>query len=221
MRKYLYLLTLTLLSVLPAGAQNLHFKFGGGLASHFGSSAQPVGAFKAGLGYELELDQHWSFTPTLEIYGKGWKNPNATVFKLDGDGNQLFDEKGNPLTGIMSRSASQNYLELPLLFSYFVRTGEARYIVFTAGPYVAYGISGKQKTKGDTEKPGAERYYYEKKTFSESGTHRFDYGVQTSVGYQFPSGVLVGIEADFGLARFNSAGDRNVSGLITVGYKLR
>lgn len=220
LRRSLLLMLLVVSASLAATAQSIHFKFGGGLSSHYGS-AQAVGAFKIGVGYELEFDQHWSFTPALEIYGKGWKNPNATVFKFDGDGNQLYDDKGNPLTGIMSRSATQNYLELPLLFSYFLRTGESRYVVFSAGPYVAYGLSGKQKTKGDTEKPGADRYYYEKKTFSEPGTHRFDYGVQASVGYQFASGVVIGLEGDFGLAKFNAAGDRNVSGLITVGYKLR
>ena len=220
MRGYLILLLSLLYACPQAGAQSLHFKFGGGLASHYGQ-AQAVGAFKIGVGYELELDQHWTFTPGLEIYGKGWKNPNETVYKLDANGDKLYDEDGNPLTGIMNRSATQNYLELPLVFSYFLRTGEARYVVLSAGPYVAYGISGKQKTKGDTEKPDAQRYYYEKKTFSEPGTHRFDWGVQASVGYQFPSGVTVGIEADFGLAKFNAAGDRNVSGLFTVGYKLK
>lgn len=218
-RLHLFLLFLTLCAPI-ARAQSFHFKFGGGLSSHYGS-AQAVGAFKLGVGYEWELDQHWAITPMLEFYGKGWKNPNETVFKLDEYGEQLKDDDGNPLTGIMSRSATQDYMEIPILVTYYWRTGEARYVVLSAGPYVAYGVGGKQKTKGDTEKPGAERYYYEKKTFSEPNTHRFDCGVQAMVGYQFASGITVGIEADFGLAKFNVAGDRNVSGLITIGYKLR
>lgn len=40
------------------------------------------------------------------------------------------------------------------------------------------------------------------------------------VGYQFPMGMTLGIEADFGLAKFNTAGRRNISGLISIGYKL-
>ena len=122
--------------------------------------------------------------------------------------------------GIMNRSATQNYLQLPLLFSYYLRTGESRYVVFSAGPYVAYGITGKQKTKGDTARPGAERFYYEKKPFTDPGTPRFDAGIQAMVGYQFPMGMPLGIEADFGLAKFNTAGRRNISGLISIGYKL-
>lgn len=210
-----------LLSLIPTmlSAQNLHLKLGGGFSSHYGS-AQVIGAFKIGLGYEIEFNQHWSFTPGLEVYGKGWKDPNQTVYVFDQEGNQMFDEEtGEPLLGIKNRSATQNYLELPLLFNYYWRLGESRYIMLSAGPYVAYGIGGKQKTKGDTEQSGAERYFYENKTFDEPHTHRFDYGVQTFVGYQFPSSITVGVEADWGIGNFNAAGSRNVSALISLGYK--
>lgn len=221
MRRAIFLLLSFLFVALAAVAQGVHISFGGGLASHYGQ-AQAVGAFRIGVGYEVEFDQHWTFTPGIEVYGKGWKDPNESVFVFDDQGNQMFDEEtGDPLVGIRSRSATQNYLQIPLLFSYYLRTGEARYVVFSAGPYVAYGIAGKQKTKGDTERPGAEKFYYEKKTFKEPGTHRFDVGLRGKVGYQFASGFMLGLEADFGLAKFNKAGDRNISGLISIGYKLR
>lgn len=201
-------------------AQNLHFKLGGGLASHYGS-AKAVGAFKIGLGYEIELTQHLTFTPSFEVYGKGWKAPNEEVLVYDEETHQpILNEDGTPRKGIMSRSATQNYLEIPLLFSYYFRTGESRYVVLTAGPYVAYGVNGKLKTKGDTQQSGADRYYYENKTFKEAGTHRFDFGIQTFLGYQFPSSFTVGIEADWGIAKFNTSGKRNVSALVSIGYKL-
>ena len=132
----------------------------------------------------------------------------------------MFDEEtGKPLLGIKNRTATQNYIEVPLLFSYYWRMGESRYVVLSAGPYVAYGVGGKQKTKGDTEQSGVERYFYENKTFDEPGTHRFDYGVQTFVGYQFPSSITVGVEADWGIGKFNASGSRNVSALVSLGYK--
>lgn len=219
MRKLLF--ALFLLFPFAASAQNFQFKFGGGLASHYGE-AECVGAFKVGVGYEWEFDQHWTITPSIEVYGKGWKDPNETVFVFDENGEQMFDEEtGEPLTGIMNRSATQNYLQIPVLMSYYLRTGESRYVVFSAGPYMAYGISGKQKTKGDTERPGAEKFYYENKTFDEPGTHRFDAGIQARLAYQFASGITLGIEGDFGLVKFNRNGDRNVSGLVSIGYKLK
>lgn len=201
-------------------AQNVHFNLGGGLSSHYGS-AKVVGAFKIGLGYEIEMGQHWTFTPSFEVYGKGWKDPNEEVLVYDEETHEpLYNEDGTLRKGIMSRSATQNYLEVPLLFSYFFRMGESRYIILSAGPYVAYGVNGKQKTKGDTQQSGAGRYYYENKTFKEAGTHRFDCGMQTSIGYQFPSSVTIGLEADWGIAKFNVAGKRNISALFTLGYKL-
>lgn len=214
-----HILPLLLLLPLTATAQGIHLKFGGGLSSHYGSD-QMIGAFKIGIGYEVELTQHWSFTPGIEVYGKGAKNPNQTAYVFDPNHNQLYNpDTGQPLTGIINRSATQNYLEVPLLISYYLRTAPSSYIIVSAGPYLAYGLSGKQKTKGDTQQSGSQRYYYEQKTFNEPGTHRFDCGVQTYLGYQFPSSVSVGLEADWGIAKFNTAGRRNVSALIALGYK--
>lgn len=220
MRILFIILSFFLCFSFSSNAQNLSFNIGGGLASHYGK-AQSVGAYKIGIGYEIEFDQHFTFTPMLEFYGKGWKESDAIVAKLDANGDQLYDEDGNALTGICNRTATQNYLEIPFLFNYYLRTGESRYVKFSLGPYIAYGINGKQKTKGDTTQPDASRYYYEKKTFKEEGTKRFDCGILTLIGYEFPSGLTLGLEGDFGLAKFNNMGDRNVSGLICLGYKLK
>lgn len=206
-------------SLLPA--QSLLFKIGGGLSSHYGKD-KSIGAYKIGVGYEWEFNQKWTFTPVLEVYGKGWKDRDTRVFVTDDSGNRVTDPAtGEEKTGVMSRSATANYIELPLLFSYYVRTGEGRYIVFSAGPYLAYGLTGRQKTKGDAVQTGSEKLFYEKNTFRQSGTHRFDAGVQTMAGYQFPSSLILGIEADWGVTKFNTAGKRNVSALISLSYKLR
>lgn len=221
MKKQFLIILLLAFTAFTASAQNVQFKLGGGFSSHFDGSSEVVGAFKIGVGYEWEFNQHWTFTPVLSVYGKGWKDPNQRVFVYDDAGNQRFDElTGQPLTSIRNRTTTANYVEIPLLFSYYLRTGESRYVVFSAGPYVACGVSGKQKTKGDGEKQGSEKLYYEEKTFNEVGVHRFDAGIQTMVGYAFPSGFTLGLEADFGLAKFNTSGDRNVSALISLGYKL-
>lgn len=216
----LRLLFLLLALPLMAAAQSVHFKLGGGLSSHYGS-AEAVGAYKIGVGYEVELGQKWAITPGIEFYGKGWKDPDVLQPALDTDGNPVVNDAGEQMYATVNRTATQYYLQVPVLVSYFHRTGEARYVVFSAGPYFAYGVGGKRKTKGDTRFAGAERYYYETKTFDEAGTHRFDCGLQLFAGYQFANGFTVGLEADFGLCKFNSAGDRNLSGLISLGYKLK
>ena len=90
---------LSVACALPAAAQNLTLKVGGGLASHYKDS-RPVGAFKLGLGYEFELDQHWTVEPSLVFYGKGWKEPDEQVAIRDDEGEQIYDEEGNPLVGV-------------------------------------------------------------------------------------------------------------------------
>ncbi len=222
MKRKLFSLLLAL-AALPAAlpAQNLLFKIGGGFSSHYGQD-KSVGAYKIGVGYEWEFNQRWTFTPVLEVYGKGWKDRDTRVTMFAPDGSPVIDAAtGEVRTGLMSRSATANYLELPLLFSYYIRTGESRYIVFSAGPYVAYGLTGRQKTKGDAVREGSEKLYYEKNTFRQSGAHRFDAGVQTMAGFQFPSSLILGIEADWGVTKFNVQGKRNVSALVSLSYKLK
>lgn len=217
-RQYLLFLLFVVAGSLPAAAQNLQLKVGGGLSTHY-SDAQTIGSFKVGLGYEVEFDQHWTVTPSLLVYGKGWKNHDQRVFVYDEDQNQVFEEDGTPRTCNKSRTTTANYLELAVPFNYYFNVGTDAYIVVSAGPYAAYGISGRQDTKGDTEAEGSQKLFYQKKTFKEQGVHRFDAGLTAGAGYQFPSHFTVGLEADFGLTHFSTAGDRNLSVLVTLSYQ--
>lgn len=213
-----FLCALLMLAATPASAQHLMLKAGGGLAKQFGDS-KPVGAFKIGLGYEYEFDQHWTLTPSLLFYGKGWKAPDVQVQVIDDETLEpAIDENGNPLMSTKSVSSSANYVELPVILSYYFRTGEDRYIVLGAGPYAAVGVAGKTKTKGDGQRIGSEKLFYKENTF-ENGALRFDAGIQAYGGYQFPSGLIVGIEADFGMVKFRADGQRNLAALVSLTYR--
>ena len=185
------------LLAVPASAQHFQLKAGGGLSTQYGA-AHSVGAYRFGVGYEMELDQHWSVSPALMFYGKGWKSPDAWVPVLDDGGLPVLDDEGNQTYSLMSRSVAAGYLELPLLVNYYHRLAAQRYLVFSAGPYVAYGVSGKVKTKGDAR--------------------RFDAGFQVAAGYQFPSKITLSLEADFGLVRFAPGAGRNLSALVGLTY---
>lgn len=123
MRRLFLCLVLLCAVALSAPAQNLMLKAGGGLSSHYKDS-RPIGAFKFGLGYEFELDQHWTVEPSLVFYGKGWKEPDETVFIRDEEGGIVYDEAGNPLTGIRNTSATANYIELPVVVHYYTHARE-------------------------------------------------------------------------------------------------
>lgn len=209
---------LLLLLAMPAAAQHLQMKIGGGFASHH-ADAKLVGAFKAGLGYEIELSQHLTVTPWLTAYAKGWKDKDQVVKYYDEHGNPILNADGTQRTGIKSRTTSANYLEVPVLFNYYLRLDESRYVVLSAGPYAALGINGQQKTRGDAEQEGSRKVFYKTSTFKGAGVHRFDAGLTVGVGFQFPTHITVGVETDFGLLSFDKSGARNVSGLITLGYQ--
>ena len=188
------------------------------MATHY-NNATPIGSFKAGLGVEFELSQSLTFAPSLVFYAKGWKNHNQRVYFRNDDGSQALDKDGNPITGIRNRTTTANYLELPLVFNYYFRLSAGHYIVASAGPYVAYGLGGKQTTRGDVGQIGSRKLYYDTQTFKEHGTHRFDGGLTIGLGYQLPSHLTLGIETDLGLTKFNAAGDRNVTALVTLTYQ--
>ena len=210
--------TLFLLAVMvTASAQTLQLRAGGGFASQY-SDKKVVGAFKFGVGFEYEFDQHWAINPSLNLQGKGWKDKDVFVNDLDESGVPKKDDEGNLIMSRMGRSTTANYLELPVLMNYYLRTGEKQYVVISAGPYVACGLWGKEETKGDGRRQGSEKLYYDRNTFEKQGAHRFDAGIQTALGYQFSVGITLGVEADFGLTDFSSSSGKNVSGLVFLTY---
>lgn len=209
---------LFLLMTVSAAAQHLQMKIGGGFASHY-KDAHIVGAFKAALGCEFELNQHWTVTPWLVAYGKGWKDKDRIVPYFDEHGNPILNPDGTQRTGVMARKTSANYLEVPVMLNYYWRIGESRYIVASVGPYVAMGISGYQKTEGDATQEGGRKVFYKNKTFKVDGIHRFDAGLALGLGYQMAAHITVGIETNLGLTSFDKSNNRNVTGLITLGYQ--
>lgn len=221
MRKTAFPFVLFLLFLLPARAQRVNFNVGGGLASHFGGSTRPVGAVKFGVSYEWELSAKFTLESGPEFYAKGFKDRNTTVFLRDEDGNIMRDEDGNEITGKKNVSTAAYYMELPVKANYYIELRPLHYIELSAGPYIALGVGGKRKTRGDTDESDiSRRFYYEKNTFSEKGVHRFDAGVRAAVSYEYNRSFAFGAEADFGLCRFTRDGGRNISVLLTLGYRL-
>lgn len=204
-----------------ATAQRINFRVGGGLASHYSGDTRSVGALKLGISYEHELEGNFSIEPGVYYYVKGYQEEDERVYMRDQEGNILYDDNNNPLTGLKNTSVSTNYIEVPVMFNYYLELASLHYLEFSAGPYVAYGVDGKRKVRGDTDKDDAERFFYTEKIFNERGVHRFDGGIAAGVAYEFNRMFAVGIEADFGVFNFNSYGAKNISGIVTFSYKLR
>ncbi len=201
-------------------AQNVIFKFGGGLASHIGNSTHEVGAFKLGASYEWEFANLWGFETGLYFFAKGWKDKDKDVIIYDEYGDPVLDEEGNILMGKMSVTSNANYIEIPLLVNYYIPLSRPHYLCLSAGPYLAYGVGGKVKTNGDPDREGVERLYHTHPTFSQAGMHRFDMGFQISASYEINRQYSAGLSVDWGLTNTSTQGGKNFCYVLTVAYKL-
>lgn len=219
MRTLFTLLLLTLSTALSAQHWQLHA--GGGLATQL-RGGQVVGAYRFGVGYEHEFDQHWTIAPALLVSGKGWKDDDRLTRVIDDEtGAPAVTEEGTPVYSTMGRKATATYLEAVIPINYYLRTGTARYVVLAAGPYLALGLGGNTETRGDGSAEGSAKLYYEHNTFGASGIRRFDLGLYGFAGYQFASGLSAGISADLGALRVRKSGPRNAAALVSLTYTFK
>jgi len=120
---------------------------------------------------------------------------------LQGKGAKLFETSA---LGGAELKQNTMWLEVPVNFVAKLPTGETGKFFVGAGPYVAFGLSGKNKyssnTAGSTE---SEFKFGKDKTLK--GT---DFGVNFIAGYQFNAGIS--INAGYGLGLTNIAGNGNV-----------
>ena len=205
----------------PAFSQQVNIKAGMGVSKHFGHS-QLIEGFQVGASYEHEFDTRLTMTAGLYFMGKGWKDKNViTPLIDDATGLQATDPTtGALLYSTMNVSTKAYYLEVPILLNYYSRLDEGRYIVLSAGPFMAIGVGGHQTVRGDGTALGAEKYYYTHNTFSTSGARRFDAGIQLGIGYQYQRVFTVGVSSDLSFLKFSPETAANATLMLTLAYTL-
>lgn len=109
---------------------------------------------------------------------------------------------------------NQLYLQLPVMAAYKIPVAPGIRIAFNAGPYLAYGIGGKIKTKITGESDEKED------TFGDPGLKRFDFGLGAGVGAEFDR-ILVNLNYELGLVDISrgSSEYKNRNASLTVGYR--
>ena len=121
---------------------------------------------------------------------------------------------------LVNMHVNQNYFEMPLLAAFHVGTAANFDMVFSVGPYLAYGISGKRDVDVDDLTVSCN-------TFGDSkiqeqivpGLQRFDAGLMGGVALDFKRWT-VGLDGEFGLCRLvSNTNIRNLAFFFTAGYK--
>lgn len=108
------------------------------------------------------------------------------------------------------------YLEIPVMVGYKWEVSDPLKINFMAGPYVAYGVNGKTKTKlsnvvyNTTTNEPAENNESEKTINTDSfedGFNRFDSGVKASINFTIKKDFLLGVTYEHGFANVSDTKD--------------
>ena len=183
--------------------------------------AKMLTSFQAGLIGNIHVTSILYFQPGIEFTGKGTKSQSGTEGSAS-----WFKATSNPY-----------YIEIPLTFILKSPTGPVRFFG-GAGPYIAVGIAGKNKTEGAIFGTG----FGSEKSIewsnddpttlnNEEGAgfgimKRFDYGVNGTVGIEGKFAVL-SANYGLGLAKLqsgsNSSADNNNKNRVlsfTLGFKL-
>jgi len=100
----------------------------------------------------------------------------------------LFSTKGAKNTsGSLTGTTKISYIEMPMNLVYKAMLGNG-YVMLGFGPYVAYGISGKEVVQGNS-------LSYERGV----DYNAFDAGANIFFGYEMASGIFLQLDTQFGM----------------------
>lgn len=125
--------------------------------------------FHGGVNVQIPIAPEFYFQPGLMFAIKGAKNTKTIL------GSEITDE------------IKLNYIEVPLNLVYKGALGSG-FVMLGFGPYVAYGISGKEVIAGNS-------FSYEKGV----DYNAFDAGANIFVGYEMSSGIFLQLDTQFGM----------------------
>ena len=181
------------------GAQNafVNVKAGLNMSNFYGdnlSNKDVKPGFNIGVGVDLEFATNLSLQTGLYYTSKGAEY--STSLPLD-----MNDLKYD---------VTANYIQLPIHLAYKKNITRSAKLFFHAGPYMAYGISGKRNMKSGFSND-KKQYFGEQEinTFDKKfGYKRWDMGVGLGVGAEFKK-IVIDLGWDMGLMKTA----RNIEGL--------
>ena len=142
MKKLAFFILLSLVTLGVSAQSNLKWNVnaGIGMSNWYGDDTDGTDAkfaYKVGIGLEVPFANTnvWSFQTGLNFISKGVKGNGVT---------DAWD--------VVDVTINQLYLELPLMVGARIHTASNFDLLFKGGPYLAYGVGGKTKIDGVSEK---------------------------------------------------------------------
>lgn len=149
--------------------------------------------FQLGVGIDYGFSENWSLQSGLMISSKGYKVKEGE-----------YKETTRPI-----------YLDIPILAAYKFNISDNTKFVINAGPYLAFGLGGKNKVDGVDES---------EKVFGDNGWNRFDLGIQYGIGLELSDRYLINLTGQNGFICPWDTEDgedkpKNMTFSIGVGYR--
>lgn len=215
--KKLILLVVCICSMFTATAQTKvtwSMELGLGMSTWMGKNADgsnPLFNTKVGVGLDVPLTGLVSFQT-----GLAWVSKGASL-DVDLTGADLG--MGSEI-GVVDAHVNQNYFEMPLLAAFHVGTASNFDMVFTVGPYLAYGVNGKTSVDVDDLSVSVNSFGDSEVLRQKiEGLNRFDAGLQAGVALDFAK-WMVGLDGEFGFCKIASGkSPKNLAFFFTAGYK--
>ncbi len=152
-----------------------------------------ITGFHAGININIPVATDFYFQPGL-------------LFSVKGSGNDFYSPP-TKASGDYATTTRLSYIELPLNLLYRPLVGEG-HILLGFGPYIAYGIGGKEIS--DIGAPSIEREVKFENSVSDitdwikNAYYRpFDAGANIFFGYELPNGIFLQLEAQLGMLKIN------------------
>ena len=215
--KKLILLVVCICCMFTATAQTKvtwSMELGLGMSTWMGKNSDgsnPLFNTKVGVGLDVPLTGLVSFQT-----GLAWVSKGASL-DVDLTGADLG--MGSDI-GVVDAHVNQNYFEMPLLAAFHVGTASNFDMVFTVGPYLAYGVNGKTSVDVDDLSVSVNSFGDSEVLRQKiEGLNRFDAGLQAGVALDFAKWT-VGLDGEFGFCKIASGkSPKNLAFFFTAGYK--
>ena len=154
--------------------------------------------FQAGVVGDYAITESFSIMPELLFSQRGSKE------KEDGT----------------TYSMTLNYLQLPINAAYKFDAGMGSKLFVFAGPYLGYGLSGKQSFKGKEDGVDVSASFDIEFGSKEDQLKAFDFGLNLGVGYEYQK-MFIKLQYNHGLtnlSNYDEGSFKNQNIAVSVGY---
>jgi|GEM_PF-463197 len=208
MRHFTLFLLVLLVNTWNLYGQNHPFSFGVKVGTNLSNAVEEtnyavVGNKKSKFGYQVGVTTEYNIDNSLYARTGLSLSSKGTIR----EGEEMWIGASNPPVTNWKKMTSQVYLQLPLTIGYKTSLSSLTKVKVNAGPYFAYGITGKEIVKTKTTPSNArEDEKITNKTFNKNNNgyyspynlNRKDYGVVFGIGIQHKK-IIWGLDYEIGL----------------------